>query len=221
MKKYILKIKLFFRKHRLVITLLLLLTPFVLAVSFVQILDRTKKKRTRPVEYLVVHYTANFNTGADARANAYYLQKTRRAGTHYCIDDEEIVQCTKEDYIAYAVGDRTWRGFKPKFWLNGKIKNGNSLSFEMCLGGDRDDAKIVETTAQMIGWQLVNKGLDISRVVRHHDVSGKHCPKFLYTSEWNQIREDSAFNAFKDRCKYWQNFHLQKKQKSNDQIQFN
>lgn len=192
---------------------------FAATVSFVKIIDKTVKKRRDRIEFLVVHYTANTNPGADAKMNAIYLRNKRAAGTHYCIDDKQIIQCTDEHNVAYAVGDRKWFGFIPKPWLKNKIKNNNSLSFEMCFGGGRNDSLIVETTAQQLGWQLVNKGLDISRVVRHHDVSGKHCPRFFYMEDkWNQAREDSAFIEFKKKVLHYQNIHLEiKKQKKLEQ----
>lgn len=208
----------FIRIHRLKIAIILLL-PFIFTISFRQILDKTVKKRNRPIEYIAVHWTANTNVGANASANAYYLRKKRAAGTHFCIDDQEVVLCTEEENVAYAVGDRYWRGFKPKPWLvnpNGsrKILNNNSMSYEMCLGGDRNDSLIIDRTAQLIGWQLVNKGLDISRVIRHHDVTGKPCPRFTYatTLEWDQVKEDSCFNEFKRIVDKYYQINLFRKQ---------
>lgn len=210
-----------------VIPLTMILSAFALSVCFVQILDRTKIRRKKPIEYIIVHYTANNSSGADATMNAIYLQRKRAAGTHYCIDDEYdgegIIQCTKEENVAYAIGDRYWSGFKPKPWLinsNGsrKVLNNNSLSYEMCLGGGRNDSTIIERTAQQIGWQLVNKGLDISRVLRHHDVTGKPCPKFFYNENWNEAKEDSCFNEFKKKVQFYQTIHLiRKKQQKLEQ----
>jgi len=189
----------------------LIIIPLLLSVSFVKILDDTVKKRNRKIEYLVVHYTANLHKNADAVANARYLQRKSHAGTHYCIDDVQTIQCTEERNVAYAVGDRKWAGFIPKFWLKGKITNNNSLNFEMCLGPSRNDSLIIDRTAQYIGWQLVNKGLDISHVVRHHDVSGKQCPKFNYQDEWVQADEDRAWKDFLIIVdKYWK-YHLNRK----------
>ena len=209
MKKILLKYKWIF--------LVLLLVPLYLGVSFKQILDKTVKKRNRPIEYLVVHYTANLNPGASAKANAFYLQKKRQAGTHYCIDDKETIQCTEEHNVAYAVGDRKWFGFIPKPWLDNKIKNHNSLSYEMCLGGGRNDSLIIDETAKAIGWQLVNKGFynskgepDLGRVVRHHDVTGKHCPRFVYQGEWDQRKEDAMFIRFKMLVRSYAIIHLQR-----------
>lgn len=200
--------------HKILTLFIAIIIPFAMSVSFYKIMDRTVKKRRDNIEFLVIHYTANPNPGADARMNATYLRNKEGAGTHYCIDDREIVQCTDERNIAYAVGDRKWFGFIPKPWLTNKIRNNNSLSFEMCLGGGRNDSLIIETTAQQIGWQLVNKGLDISRVVRHYDVSGKHCPRFYYADKnWDQAKEDRAFYLFKQKVIKYQMIHLEEKKK--------
>lgn len=194
---------------------------FIGGVSFRQILDKHTRKRKDKVEYIVVHYTANLHPKADAEMNAVYLRNKRNAGCHYAIDDEEIIQCVPEDEVAYSVGDRKWLGFIPKPWLKGKIFNENSISYEMCLGGGRNDSLIVDITARCVAWQMINKGFirtetvqawsavqkknvpmvrqvpDLGRIVRHHDVSGKQCPKFYYDGPWNQAREDRAFYKFK------------------------
>lgn len=214
MKTILKKLKLYLLSHKMMVILPAL--ALLGSVCFVQVLDRTKIKRKKPIEYIIIHYTANLNPRATAMLNAKYLQKKHRAGTHYCVDDNEVIQCTKEDMVAYAIGDKTWKGFSPKTWLlhpdgSRKVLNHNSLSFEMCLGGGRSDSLILDKTAQLVGWQLVNKGLDISRVLRHHDVTGKHCPKFSYNENWNQVKEDSSFNEFKNLVVHYQSMHLARK----------
>lgn len=214
MKTILKNLKVYLLSHKIMIILPAL--ALLGSVCFVQVLDRTKIKRKTSIQYIVIHYTANLNPKATARMNAVYLQRKHRAGTHYCVDDNEVIQCTKEDMVAYAIGDRTWKGFTPKSWLlhaNGsrKVLNHNSLSFEMCLGGGRNDSLIMDKTAQLVGWQLVNKGLDISRVLRHHDITGKQCPKFAYNESWNQVKEDSLFNNFKSKVLHYQSMHLARK----------
>jgi N-acetylmuramoyl-L-alanine amidase CwlA len=190
-----------------------ILLAFAFAISFKQILDRTQRHRTKKIEYLVVHWTANTHPGADASANAYYLRNKKNAGTHYCIDDEDIYQCTLDKNVAYAVGGPMWRGFSPKFWLAGKILNNNSLSFEMCLGGGRNDSIIIDWTASLMGKKLVEYGLDVSRIVRHHDANGKPCPRFMYatTDKWDQVREDSAFLEFRKKVDHYYQINLFRK----------
>lgn len=192
---------------------LIILIPFLLTISFTRIMDKMVRHRTKKIEFLVVHWTANTRSGADARANAYYLRNKRNAGTHYCIDDQDIVQCTDEENVAWAVGDRKWRGFEQKPWYKGKILNNNSLNFEMCLGGDRNDSIVKDWTAQLIGKRMVTYGLDISRVVRHRDASGKPCPRFCYNDpEWNEVKEDSCFAEFKKIVDRYYQFNLARKE---------
>jgi len=221
MKTNFKKFKEHLKRNRLRYILGLILFIFIGGVSFKEILDRHTRPRKSKIEYIVVHYTANPHPGATAKANAKYLQRKRNAGAHYLIDDnldenEGVIIGVPEDRVAFAVGDKKWFGFVPNPWHKGKIFNENSLSFEMCLGGGRNDSLIIERTAMYVAWQLIDKSLyssqsivvngkvytrkvpDLGRVVRHHDVSGKQCPRFYYKDwEWNKKKEDEAFFVFK------------------------
>lgn len=206
MKKWMLKNKWFLLP-------LIIIIPLLTAISFRKILDRTERNRSMDIEYLVVHWTANTHPGADASANAYYLRNKKNAGAHYCIDDEEILQCTEDRNVAYAVGGPLWRGFKPKFWLSGKILNNNSLNFEMCLGGNRRDSVIIDWTANLMAKKIVEYGLDPSRIVRHFDVNGKPCPRFAYstTNSWDEKKENLEFNKFKSLVETYYKIHIFRK----------
>lgn len=226
------KIKNYLLKHKLLFIIALVALMFVGGVSFKQILDKHSRPRKQKIEYIVVHYTANLNPGADAEMNARYLRNKKPAGAHYIIDDdpdlnEGVIIGVPEGRVAYSVGDKKWFGFVPNPWHKGKIFNENSLSFEMCLGGGRNDSLIVERTAMFVAWQLIDKSLysseikvingktfvkkipDLGRVVRHHDVSGKYCPKFYYKDkEWNEAKENRAFYIFKLKVEKYFNARL-------------
>lgn len=204
-------------KNNIYLWVIELILCFVLisGLSFKKITDPDTRKRKQKIEYIVVHWTANVNPGATAEMNARYLQRKRSAGCHYAVDDQETIQCVPEDRVAYAVGDKKWLGFIPKPWHKGKIFNENSLSYEMCLGGGRNDSLIIDKTAQYVAWQLYDKSLyrgdtilinkirytrkipDLGRVVRHYDVSGKQCPRFYYNEPWNLEKENKEFLRFK------------------------
>ncbi len=206
----------YFKNNKLELGLILVLIVFLCGVSFKKIFDKHTRKRKEAIEYIAVHYTANTHPGADAEANARYLRNKKNAGCHYAVDDQETIQCVPENEVAYAVGDKKWFGFIPKPWYKNKIYNENSLSYEMCLGGGRNDSLIIDQTAKYVAWQLYDKCLykgdtivvagtryvrktpDLGRVVRHHDISGKHCPRFFYNDpNWNQEKEDKEFYRFK------------------------
>ena len=187
-------------------------------------LTRFHKKGARK-EYCIGHSTNNPWPWGSAHNNAGYLKRGGDRGSHVVIDDKERWQIADYSWSVSAVGGRPWRGFTPKPWLSGKVKNANSISWEMCFGWDRNNTEIVEKTAADMGFVLVTYGLEIGSVARHHDVSGKYCPFFgqLYMTPqewvvfhknpsgsgfWNQGAEDVMFWRFKLRVQYWQYYHL-------------
>ncbi len=198
-------------------------------------LTKYKAKGTRK-EFCVAHSTNNPWAWGTAKNNAEFLTRNRHAGGHKVVDDQEMWQTADYSWSVSAVGGKPWRGFKPKPWLKNRVKNNNSISWEMCLGWDRDNTAIVERTCADIGYVLVTQGLEIGAVVRHHDAVGKYCPFFgqLYMTDrewlefyknpsrsgyWSQGDEDGMFYKFKLRCEYWRLYHLYRLGKI-DQVQY-
>ena len=121
------------------------------------------------IRYLVYHYTGN--DGDRAVNNAKYYQSTVvGASAHYFVDDEEIY---------------------------GMVTNANSISIEMC--DTVRDGRIMASEATLeraaaLGRELMEKyDIPVERVVRHFDVTGKHCPAYLM--------DETAWVAFKGRLK--------------------
>ena len=190
-----------------------------LCYTYSKVMDRNYRPGERK-EFLVTHTCNNPHSWGTAFNNANYLQKNRNAGTHFVIDDGAVIQTADITWSVPAVGGKPWKGFQPKPYLDGKIKNANSISFEMCLGWDRDNEQIIDITAASQGYWMANLGLDPSRLVRHYDAVGKPCPFFgqIYMSpkEWaefyrnpdgsgyyNKIAEDIIFEDFKKRATWY------------------
>ena len=57
----------------------------------------------RAIRYVVIHETANTNTGADAMAHAQLLQSGQNGTTswHYSVDDHQICQSIPDDEMGY------------------------------------------------------------------------------------------------------------------------
>ena len=155
-----------------------------------------ERRDASAVRYLVYHYTGN--DGDTARANAiYYANATVKASAHYFVDGTEIVQSVPELYTAWAVGGKKWSDCAQTGGgtLHGVVTNANSISIEMC--DTVRDGKIMATEATIsnaaaLGRKLMTLyGIPIERVVRHFDVTGKHCPAYLMDS--------AAWAAFKLR----------------------
>ena len=128
----------------------------------------------------VFHWVAN--PGSTAINNRNYFEnlkdtKARYASSHYIIGLEgEIIQCIPENEIAYhATGANT-----------------NFIGIECC-HPDASGKFTKETLNSMImlGGDIL-KRYGVSKILRHHDVTGKNCPKYFVDnpSEWVNFRED-------------------------------
>ncbi len=158
--------------------------------------NRGGTRRADQIKYLVYHYTGN--DGDTARANArYYRDTVVQASAHYFVDDDTVIESVEPLGIAWAVGGKKWSdcprtgGGK----LYGAVTNANSISIEMC--DTRRDGTLMATEATMeralaLGRALMERyHIPIERVVRHFDVTGKHCPAYLMDA--------AAWAGFKER----------------------
>ena len=90
----------------------------------------------------------------------------------------EIVQCVPSWEIAYASNER----------------NHDTVSIECC--HPDESGKFTEETyasvVRLTAWLCTKFGLTEQDVIRHYDVTGKNCPKYLVEHEkvWEAFRED-------------------------------
>lgn len=162
------------------------------APAYVQKQLLTKNAYSRPgtalteVNDIVIHYVAN--PGTSAQANRNYFENLRisannpegvKASAHFIVGlDGEVVQCIPLTEIAYANYPR----------------NEDTVSIEVCHPDETGQFSettyraVVKLTADL----LEQYQLDASHVIRHHDVSGKSCPKYYVEHEdaWLQLKQD-------------------------------
>lgn len=142
------------------------------------------------IKYLVYHYTGNDGDNGANNA-AYYRDNVVRASAHYFVDDDSVTQSVDDLTVAWAVGGQKWSdcaktgGGK----LYGVVTNTNSLSIEMCDTRRDGTYNVTEATmenALALGRMLMERyGIPIERVIRHFDVTGKHCPAyFMDEDKW-------------------------------------
>ena len=90
----------------------------------------------------------------------------------------EIIQCVPTAEEAYASNNR----------------NVDTLSIECCHPDESGQFKDVtyQSVIQLTGWLCVRYDLSPEDVIRHHDVTGKECPKYFVDHEdaWEQFRAD-------------------------------
>lgn len=144
--------------------------------------------RTQPVRYIVMHYTAN--NGDTARNNCDYYHRVGRlqASAHYFVDEHGAMQSVRE-------GDTAWHCGARAYW-HPECRNANSIGIEMCSRKRADGSYYIlpETVANAaaLAREIMQRyGIDTDHVLRHYDVTGKHCPM-----PW--VDDPAQWVAFKD-----------------------
>lgn len=142
------------------------------------------------VNGIVVHYTAN--PGTDAEANRNYFEGLKdshitKVSSHFIIGlDGTIVQCIPLDEIAYASNKR----------------NVDTISIECC---HKDESgKFTKATyrslVELLAWLCGEYNLKEEDVIRHYDVTGKDCPRYYVKHEdkWEELKMD-VFNYIEEK----------------------
>lgn len=148
------------------------------------------------IKYLVIHYTGNDGDRAANNA-AYYHDSIVKASAHYFVDDYEVYCSVPDLTIAWAVGGKKWADCEKTGGgkLYGAVTNTNSISIELC--DTRGDGvygaseETLENAAELARMLMEKYSIPLENVVRHFDVTGKHCPAYMMDEE--------AWNAFKNR----------------------
>lgn len=137
---------------------------------------------TDKITGIVVHYTAN--PGASAMDNRNYFEglkdsHTTQASSNFIVGLEgEIIQCVPTWEVAYASNER----------------NIDTVSIECChpdeTGKFNDDT--YRSMVQLCAWLCMKFDLNEEDVIRHHDVTGKICPKYFVENEeaWKKFKKD-------------------------------
>ena len=123
--------------------------------------------RTQPIEYIVVHYTAN--RGDTAKNNVDYFARTvTGTSAHYFVDRNAVMQSVDEGDTAWHCGsDHPWHPY---------CRNSNSIGIEMCDSVDGVPDDVRSLTVSLVQELMSRYGIDSSHVLRHYDVTGKRCP---------------------------------------------
>ena len=129
--------------------------------------------RTQPVRYIVMHYTAN--NGDTARNNCDYYHRVGglQASAHYFVDEHGAMQSVRE-------GDTAWHCGARAYW-HPECRNANSIGIEMCSRKRADGSYYIKpetvANAAALAREIMQRyGIDTDHVLRHYDVTGKHCP---------------------------------------------
>ena len=146
------------------------------------------------IKYIVIHYTANDGDSDEGNGN-YFANNIVKASAHYFVDGDSVTQSVPDDYVAWSVGDKKYSNCNKtgggKFY--GQCNNTNSISIEMCdevKNGKSDfSAATIENTIELTKMLMKKYNVDISRIIRHFDVSGKSCPApYVDNAKWKEFK---------------------------------
>lgn len=131
------------------------------------------KSRKQPIQYIVVHYTANNGDRAQGNGN-YFAQANRNASAHYFVDENEVVQSVKDTDTAWHCGAKSYKHLK--------CRNDNSIGVEMCSEKDSNGQYYINEQTQNTAIELIKVlmkkyNIPLESVLRHYDVTGKICPE--------------------------------------------
>ena len=128
--------------------------------------------RTQPIEFLVIHYTAN--NGDTVQNNLdYFSCNAAGASAHYFVDENGYGQSVKDADTAWHCGASSYR--------HPTCRNANSIGMDLCSRKDRKGNyyfmdQTVYNAAALARQLMQTYGIDRAHVLRHYDVTGKRCP---------------------------------------------
>lgn len=156
------------------------------------------------IKWIVLHYTAN-DGDSDENNATYFQRNVVKTSAHYFVDDDSITQSVPDNYVAWAVGGGKLNSHGK---YHGQCTNSNSISIELCdnvrNGVVYPTRRTIENAIDLTKMLMAKYNIDINRVIRHRDVTGKECPKFwIDDSKWQQefkkhlvsLDYSSVFNA--------------------------
>lgn len=148
-------------------------------------------KKIIKLKGIVIHWTANTRKGANAVANRNYFNNTKNSvSAHYIVDDKNIIRCIPDDEIAYHVGAKKYAAVGLKVKKDNYSPNYFLIGIEMCVNSDGDWSKTYQNTVELAAYLLKKYNLNINNMYRHHDITGKDCPKMMLDpKEWQAFKD--------------------------------
>lgn len=134
-------------------------------------------RRTKDIQFIVIHDTGNPSAGAGAAAHKkYFLTTERKASADFIVENNTIIKLNNYyKYFTWHCGDG-----KGKYG----ITNSNSIGIEMCINPEADRQKTINTTIKLVYDLMKELNVRHTRIVRHYDASRKRCPGSMAANNW-------------------------------------
>lgn len=170
-----------------------------------QLLTRNfEKAKGRKIEWIVLHYFGSL--GTDEGVANYLNRPNINASAHYALDGDSITQLVLDENIAWHCGDKGIGSLKSA------CNNANSIGIEIkpsklssktMNASDKDwyfEDKVLDNVRWLVLYLMNEHGIDLDHVIRHHDVTGKLCPRPFVGRDVNEYYKktgDQMWNEFK------------------------
>ena len=175
--------------------------------------NKTNVAANRPLQYIVIHYTAGSTSKSGAAVNTadFFASSPYEGSADFIVDDSLIVQYNPDlrNRLCWHCGDgKNYYSKGGSFY--GKCSNYNSIGIEICSTNPNyspyDPANspkwsftnaAVDRAVELTKYLMQTYGIDADHVIRHYDVTGKPCPGII---GWNaDSKDESKWKAFKAR----------------------
>lgn len=162
--------------------------PFKSLTSISTYKENYEEKTTAP-QWIVIHNMGGSNKASECVRYFNSGGDGRKVSAHYCVDDKEIIQYLKDTWTGHHAGTP-----KPgQYGADKGCSNANSIGIEIADGPSCDKAVSMDAGIEVARYLMKKYNIPIENVIRHNDVSGKHCP------QW--IMENNKWDYFKEECK--------------------
>lgn len=133
------------------------------------------------IKYIVIHYTAN-DGDTDENNGEYFKNNDVDSSAHYFVDSDSITKSVPDNYIAWHCGG--------KIYKHNKCRNYNSIGIEICddikNGSIYPSSKTIQNAIELTKMKMKEYNIPKENVIRHFDVTGKHCPEYwINASKWH------------------------------------
>ena len=142
--------------------------------------DGTSRRGTEleNIRDVVIHYVGNPGTSAQQNRN-WYANPESQVSSHFIVGLEgEVIQCVPLWEMSSASNHR----------------NKDTISIEICHPDEsgKFTRESYEAAVKLTAWLVENCFLDSGDIIRHHDITGKDCPRYFVSNEqaWEDFRRD-------------------------------
>ena len=126
---------------------------------------------------ICVHYTGDAGASADRLALFFTANPNVETSSQYVVGIQgEIIRCLPDNEQAYAATGN----------------NKNVIHIEVCHPdkSGKFTEKSIAALAELVPYLMKKYGIDANNVVRHYDLTGKHCPMYYVDStRWAELKQ--------------------------------